>query len=261
MNRIGVPLWSDLREALAEMDYETQEEVRKLTAPARHHARVEAVKTYALNYVRNLPGDETIVATPGEDEAAAITLLMAECAGLHGGGIMDPGAGTDRHEAFRECGSGRRQAGDGAAWTAAIIAAAEWSITEADGLSLAWGGWTTDSQGRFGGLVRLRCAQGGAEYGAIHTGLAALMTPEQERVLLRRLIRGAHKAMRLLPDLIRQPDGSRYAPGADAVVMLATALATAAGRCEPEEDMLPVEPPDFITSRDGIMVRRVMVRK
>jgi hypothetical protein len=60
----------------------------------------------------------------GHRDAYTGMVLRAEAQGLYGGGYQCPGASTTRHPAFWACGTGRRLAYDGAAWTAAIGAAA-----------------------------------------------------------------------------------------------------------------------------------------
>lgn len=77
----------------------------RLGAPARHAARVE--------YVRALGDDCDVVAW-----------ALLDAIGV-GGRAGLTGAATARHPALRGCGKGRKQATDGAAWTAAIAAAAE----------------------------------------------------------------------------------------------------------------------------------------
>jgi len=112
--------WKELRQALpADLSQSAAEEIRLLTAGERHRARRDAAAAAALAWV-----DGRI---HGQDAPDRLTLAAGICAaealGLYGGGRGNPGAATLRHPAFQALGSGRRQARDGAAWTAAIEAA------------------------------------------------------------------------------------------------------------------------------------------
>lgn len=98
---------SDVRDALADRGVTgaAAEVLVRLGAPARHAARIE--------FVRGLGDDCDVVAWS-----------ILDAIGV-GGRAGLTGAGTARHPALRGCGKGRKQATDGAAWTAAIAAAAE----------------------------------------------------------------------------------------------------------------------------------------
>ena len=115
-----VPLWSDQREALEARGLHGSEAIelaRRLTAPARHAARVEAAKAAAR------------AATGNHGAGAPAVLCLVEAGGIGGRagcGTLLPGErATVRLPAFSELGKGRHQAGDGPAWTAAIAQAGQ----------------------------------------------------------------------------------------------------------------------------------------
>jgi hypothetical protein len=104
------------------------EAVSKITAPMRAKSREEAALQAAKEWVwAHSPRSGSTIY---DQEGAVAFLLMAEVRGLYGGGYRAPGAGTARHPAFRNLGSGRRHAQDGLAWTTAIASAAwKWSAS------------------------------------------------------------------------------------------------------------------------------------
>jgi len=111
--------WKERSVLLERVSPEGKEALRRATAPIREGERIVAAFEAAKNWVReNVPGRQTF------EEFDASCLCWLESKGLYGGGPHCPGAGTLRHPAFRSLGSGRRQANDGQAWTAAIAAAA-----------------------------------------------------------------------------------------------------------------------------------------
>jgi len=105
--------WEELRKII-EGTTPYDEDVRKLTALERAHARVEEAWDAAWAIASQ--------ATANEDKiyALASALLWLEHKGLYGGGYLAPGAGTKRLRFFRSLGKGRRNASDGPAWTEAI---------------------------------------------------------------------------------------------------------------------------------------------
>jgi hypothetical protein len=106
------------------------------TAPARHAARVEAALAAARAYDEFERGD-----------AIALAILLADAMGVGGRDGVE-GAATLRHPALRSLGSGRKQATDGPAWSAAIAEAlarlanemGPVSITPHSGVLTLWGG-------------------------------------------------------------------------------------------------------------------------
>jgi hypothetical protein len=106
------------------------------TAPARHAARVEAALAAARAYDEFERGD-----------AIALAILLADAMGVGGRDGVE-GAATLRHPALRSLGSGRKQATDGPAWSAAIAEAlarlanemGPVSITPHSGMLTLWGG-------------------------------------------------------------------------------------------------------------------------
>lgn len=140
-----VKTWKEIMGTLPTgMTESTVEEIRRLTAPERHQERTFAAVQAAVSWLH----------AEGHDENLCRALCWAEARGLYGGGSHDPGAGTIRHPAFRGLGSGRRQANDGPAWTAAIEAGSwcgkdergyavapfprEDGVVSGDGLVAAW---------------------------------------------------------------------------------------------------------------------------
>ena len=115
--------WNSIESALfdAGINPATAELVRKATAQARHEGRKHAAYWAArrwLSHAFDFRRDYDTLTT------YTYALCFAESLGLYGGGPSNPGAGTTRHPAFRCLGKGRRNASDGAAWTAAIAAIA-----------------------------------------------------------------------------------------------------------------------------------------
>jgi hypothetical protein len=107
------------------------EEAVKLTAPLRHKERVKQALSAAEKWALTEGPSAGMARWRSAADAKAICFLEAH--GLHGGGLKNPGAGTTRHPAFRDCGSGRRNANDGPVWTAAIASAGdgcEWSAND-----------------------------------------------------------------------------------------------------------------------------------
>lgn len=101
---------------------EAVELIRRATASTRHRARVEMAKA-ALAALA-----ETHGAFMGDDgdRAVAVAALAAIASNGIGGPLNAGGRGcaTTRFPGLDQLGSGRRQAGDGSAWDAAITAAA-----------------------------------------------------------------------------------------------------------------------------------------
>lgn len=87
----------------------------KETAPARHAERIASAKAHVDTYVQNLFEEKFVL----EDEAEYVFIALLDVMGV-GGRMGVEGLSTDRHPAFSKCGSGRKQAGDGPAWSAAI---------------------------------------------------------------------------------------------------------------------------------------------
>jgi len=107
-----------------------EEDVRKLTALERRHARTEEAWDAAWAVASQATADEDKI------YALASALLWLEEKGLYGGGCAFPGAGTKRLRFFRSLGKGRRKASDGPAWTEAIRQASrkhgwcEWELVK-----------------------------------------------------------------------------------------------------------------------------------
>jgi hypothetical protein len=121
--------WEELRKTIEGITpYE--EDVRKLTALERAHARVEEAWNAAWAAAAKGTADWD------KRHAIASALLWLEYKGLYGGGCFTPGAGTKRLRFFRSLGKGRRKATDGPAWTEAIRQAVlkhgwcEWTFVE-----------------------------------------------------------------------------------------------------------------------------------
>lgn len=92
------------------------------TGRERHQFRVQAAITAAEEYylkISNLDRDES---SPAIMMATAAAILWADVIGIGGRDNCEGGC-TLRHPALRECGKGRKQATDGDAWSAAILAA------------------------------------------------------------------------------------------------------------------------------------------
>lgn len=86
----------------------------KVFAKIRHEARVK----FAMDAARDAAMDAARLA--GVHPSPAMwAIFAAEEIGIGGRANME-GRATPRHPAFAECGTGRKQAGDGGAWTAAI---------------------------------------------------------------------------------------------------------------------------------------------
>lgn len=94
------------------------------TAPDRHRARVEAARLAAEEYYLEAIGVSREDTHPDNLVTAAAAILWADTVGV-GGRDGVGGDATERHPAFAGCGKGRKQATDGAAWSAAIREAAE----------------------------------------------------------------------------------------------------------------------------------------
>jgi hypothetical protein len=111
--------WNKQRETLPPgLSGTAVELIRLATAPARHQARVDATIEAALQAVCAEPG----VATRRECRLAEVLCAID----LHGrgGGLLGRGMpSTSRLAAFGSLGSGRRNAGDGAAYMAALAEA------------------------------------------------------------------------------------------------------------------------------------------
>lgn len=199
--------WKDLSASLPNLSIAAQEEIRRLTAPVRHAERVKAALAAALSWVlARLPaleGEGSIA------EAYAHALCWAEARGLYGGGFGNPGAGTTRHPAFRECGAGRRNAGDGRAWTAAIAAAA-W----VDGMDGDGRGWSIDCRPSAEG-VRV-----GHEGCVAWTAIDDLLAPDERIIFYRGLIT---EVTAKVPDSLADP--VRDAEVKTEYLLLLTALA------------------------------------
>lgn len=87
----------------------------KETAPHRHAERVATARAGIDTYVQNLFYEKFVL----EDEAEFVFIALLDAMGV-GGRMGVEGLSTDRHPAFSKCGSGRKHAGDGPAWSAAI---------------------------------------------------------------------------------------------------------------------------------------------
>jgi hypothetical protein len=124
---------SELTSAFPGIGEDALSVIQRVTAPARHAARVDAASAAARRWVNDLSGRESI--NDWERGARAALLCYLEAKGLYGGGLREPGAGTQRHPTFRSLGSGRRQAMDGAAWTAAIACAGATHVYTAPAIS------------------------------------------------------------------------------------------------------------------------------
>lgn len=100
------------------------EALLKETAPKRHEARVSAAIAAAEDWVletMHLTREDWLT---GETLALmALCVLYLDVAGIGGRDGVE-GLATLRHPAFSKCGSGRKQARDGGAWSSAIEAAA-----------------------------------------------------------------------------------------------------------------------------------------
>lgn len=104
--------WKEMIQHTSHLTAAQREMVRRLTAPARHRARVDQARAAARGWLER---------HGHQDTSMTISLLCwAQGRGVSGGGLKAPGAGITRHPAFQECGKGR-------AWTAAI-AEAGWQI-------------------------------------------------------------------------------------------------------------------------------------
>lgn len=96
--------------------------------PDRHRARVAAAEAAALTaakWTRDAAEAEPLPYPQNEAELAALgaALITLEVAGVGGRDGVE-GLGTERMPYFRPLGKGRKQATDGAAWTAALEEAA-----------------------------------------------------------------------------------------------------------------------------------------
>lgn len=96
-----------------------QERLLAADAPRRHQARVAAVGRICDEAAYKV----TAVTSP-EFLAVQCLLVSADIVGV-GGSFVNPGAATDRLPLFSALGKGRKQARDGGAWDAAILAAGE----------------------------------------------------------------------------------------------------------------------------------------
>ena len=124
------PMWEDTRKKLVpDRDGASVELIRRITAQRRHTARVETALMVVGEHVRGVwekHDNHYRAINDGELLLWSWLVLVSDEAGIggeHGIGLSQ--AATWRHPAFAFCGSGRKQAGDGAAWTAAIASAAK----------------------------------------------------------------------------------------------------------------------------------------
>jgi len=100
-------------------------------AARRHAARVEAAEAAAHAWTAEWVRSEPRAGDPlTQGPLAHVVCAILDDMGV--GGHMGTGSGgsTLRHPAFAACGSGRKQATDGGAWTAAIGAVVARSLTE-----------------------------------------------------------------------------------------------------------------------------------
>lgn len=127
-------LASDLRETLdkAGITGHAAEAVLKETAHIRHKWRVSRAAQAALAWVHEHLTSEAHLAPKH-----AIMLCMVDVFGV-GGWCDCTGHGTDRVRPFRYLGKGRKQASDGAAWSAAIRHAADELAQESGIVPLGW---------------------------------------------------------------------------------------------------------------------------
>lgn len=178
--------WRETKESLpAGLTENTVEEIRRLSAPERHQERIFAAVQAAISWLT----------AEGHDANLCRALCWAEARGLYGGGSKDPGSGTLRHPAFRGLGSGRRQANDGPAWTAAIEAG---SWCGKDGRGYAVGVSIRDD-----GVV-----DGDGNIASWEI-LENLLTPDEMGVLMRGLIQALpSRAIYLAPFLDRALKGA-----------------------------------------------------
>lgn len=117
------------------------------TSWARHVWRVGAARDAARAWATSLLHmEEGVLSTPWNAAGSpqflleqALAACVADMVGIGGGVGSDWGAASARHPAFAGCGSGRKQARDGGAWSAAILEAAHRLQAELRELRLAAG--------------------------------------------------------------------------------------------------------------------------
>jgi hypothetical protein len=118
------------------------EALLKETAFDRHNWRTQKAFDAAKNWVINCWGMEENKIGEYVVLAQACAVLLSDCFGV-GGHLGVGGASTRRHPAFVNLGKGRKNSGDGPAWSAAIRAAARncrgyFAPSRFDGLWLAY---------------------------------------------------------------------------------------------------------------------------
>lgn len=108
--------WNETRSTLGLTEGTPSAEfIRRATAPARAAARAEIARTAAAAWA-----ETTLQHSP---EVGAWMACAADAVGIGGHGGSGVSGGTSRFPAFAGCGKGRKFAGDGGAWDAAISAA------------------------------------------------------------------------------------------------------------------------------------------
>ena len=95
-------------------------ELLKLHAKARHESRKAGARA-AAEFCAGYVFEHELSSNASSKRLSAMLILLADIVGI-GGYAGIEGAATVRHPAFGRCGKGRKQASDGAAWSAAIEA-------------------------------------------------------------------------------------------------------------------------------------------
>lgn len=128
-------------EALRALDLpgEVVDLLAKEQAHDRHCARVVAAIDLAARVARDQAGDQWV---EERWRSFALAVLLADAVGVGGRGDCE-GKATDRYPGFYP-GSGRKQAADGAAWSAARDSAIRFLLREEAALLREEQGWATD---------------------------------------------------------------------------------------------------------------------
>lgn len=109
------------------------------TAPARHAMRTRDAVVAARRGARQMRFVSGATPSAREVEILGIALLVLDQYGL-GGHMGLEGASTTRVPQFQDLGKGRKQAGDGGAWTAAMKSAADYMFRELKSALTPWHG-------------------------------------------------------------------------------------------------------------------------